>query len=247
MTQLAQLSEAEIEERFVMRGQRPVAFMLAGFAKEGVQFSVYFEGGQQMFLTTLLAVKPERGLLVFDCSGSVESNRRIQSSDRIVFVGTPGGIRVQFAAGRVSEMIYGGSKAFSVALPTSLFRLQRREYFRIEVPRAKALQFAGRVPGGGVLSCSVRDVSVAGIGLAGSHLPDGLGVGVVLQNGHFSLPGDEREFFFSASVRYLLEREARAGVRQWRIGLQFIDLPAGEENRLQRYIARLERERHELL
>lgn len=247
MTQFAQLSEDEIEDRFITRGERPVAFMLAGFAKEGVQFSVNFGGGQEMFLTTLLAVKAERGLLIFDCSGSAESNRRILMSERNVFVGAPGGIRVQFAIGRVSEMIYGGSKAFSAALPVSLFRLQRREFFRIEVPRAKPLPFAGRMPDGGLLVANVHDLSVAGIGLIATRLPDGLAVGNELANCHFSLAGDDHEFFFSATVRYQIEREARGGLRQWRIGLQFKALPLADEKRLQRTIARLERERHELL
>lgn len=69
MSQIAQLSEAEIEERFHITGTRPVAFMLAGFAKDNEQFSVMFQAGQEMYLTTLLAVKPEKGLFIFDCSG----------------------------------------------------------------------------------------------------------------------------------------------------------------------------------
>ncbi|MBP5987431.1 MAG: hypothetical protein KA538_09620 [Azonexus sp.] len=53
--------------------------------------------------------------------------------------------------------------------------------------------------------------------------------------------------FFRASVRHITACESRAGIRQWRIGLQFADLPGNAENRIQRYIARLERERHELI
>ena len=54
MSQIAQLSEAEIEERFHITGTRPVAFMLAGFAKDNEQFSVMFQAGQEMYLTTLI-------------------------------------------------------------------------------------------------------------------------------------------------------------------------------------------------
>jgi len=35
-------------------------------------------------------------------------------------------------------------------------------------------------------------------------------------------------------------------VRHWRLGLAFKKLPVNDENRIQRYIGRLERERHEL-
>jgi c-di-GMP-binding flagellar brake protein YcgR len=49
-----------------------------------------------------------------------------------------------------------------------------------------------------------------------------------------------------AAVRHITAQETRAGVTQFRLGLQFSNLPRAEENRLQRYIAHLELERHEL-
>ena len=52
MTQLSQLSEAEIEARFHITGARPVGFLLAGYAKESVQFSIQFGAGADLFLTT---------------------------------------------------------------------------------------------------------------------------------------------------------------------------------------------------
>jgi len=246
MSQIAQLSEAEIEARFHVSGTRPVAFMLAGFAKESEQFSVMFQAGQEMFLTTLLAVMPEKGLFIFDCSGSAETNHKLLASERNVFVGRPDGIRVQFATGRVTALIYAGSQAFSVALPNYIVRLQRREFFRIATPRAKPLQFFGRLPEGALLKQPAHDISVAGIGLTAAMLPDGLVAGQLLENCRVSLPEDERDLSFSATVSHLSELEARSGIRQWRVGLQFNKLPTADENCIQRYIARLERERHEL-
>jgi len=245
MSQLAQLSEAEIEERFHITGERPVAFMLAGFVRDGDGFTVQSDG--DFFLTTLLAVQPERGVLIFDCSGSMESNRRLLQSQRNVFVARPGGIHVQFSTGPAHEVVYSGAKAFATGLPKYVVRLQRRESFRVQTPRVRPLQFFGRLPNGSLLNLQVHDISVTGIGLFGANLPDGLAVGMVLPNCHFSLPEDEHELFFSATLRHLSERESRAGIRQWHIGLQFNDLPTAAQNRIQRYIDKLERERRELL
>lgn len=246
MSQIAQLSEAEIEEKFHITGTRPVAFLLGGYVRTNDQFSVSF-GGEDMMLTTLLHVQPERNLLVFDCSGSDDINRRFQQSVRNVFAGRPGGIHVQFTTGRASEMIYGGSKAFSVALPKHVVRLQRRDTFRIETPRGKPLQFFGRLASGNLLTLPVHDISVAGLGMTALSLQDGLAPGDRLENCHFALPEDEHELFFSATVRHITAQIGRTGVQQWRIGLHFENMPAIEENRIQRYIARVERERHELL
>ena len=246
MSQIAQLSEAEIEERFHITGTRPVAFMLAGFAKDNEQFSVMFQAGQEMYLTTLLAVKPDKGLFIFDCSGGAETNRKLLASERNVFVGRPDGIRVQFTTGAVSELVFAGSKAFAVALPKFVVRLQRREFFRIATPRAKPLQFFGRLSEGVSLQLSLHDISVAGAGLTAASLPDGLTSGQVLENCHFSLPGDDRDLFFDATLNHVSEHEVRPGIRQWRFGIAFKKLPINDENRIQRYIGRLERERHDM-
>lgn len=244
MSQLAQLSEAEIEERFHITGERPVAFMLTGFVRDGEGFTVQSDG--DFFLTTLLAVQAEKGVLIFDCSGSTESNRRLLQSQRNVFVARPGGIHVQFTTGPAQEVIYSGAKAFATGVPKFIVRLQRRESFRAQTPRARPLQFFGRLPDGRLLNLPVHDISVTGIGLSGANLPDGLAAGMVLPNCHFALPEDENELFFSATLRHLSERESRAGVRQWHLGLQFNDLPTAAQNRVQRYIDKLERERREL-
>lgn len=246
MSQLAQLSEAEIEERFHIPSRTAIQFMLAGFARERESFSVQFGSAQEMFLTTLLAVEPENERLILDCSGSPETNRHFLASERNIFVGRPGGIQLHFATGQATELSYQGAKAFAVKLPKVLVRLQRRDYFRIETPRVRPLEFFARLPGGALLSMPAHDISVAGIGLSAGILPDGLVPGSLLANCRFSLPDENTDLFFSATLRHLTELEARSGHRQWRFGLQFNDLSLGDANHIQRYIVRVEHERREL-
>jgi flagellar brake protein len=246
MTQIAQLSEAEIEERFHITGRTAIQFMLIGFARERDSFSVQYNAGKELFLTTLLGVQPEKERLVFDCSGSAETNRHFLDSDHSIFVGRPGGIQVQFTTGPAVEITYEGAKAFAVALPKVLVRLQRREYFRIETPRVKPLQFFARQASGEMLNLPAHDISVSGIGVIASTLPEGLALGMEFGNCRLLLPEDAHDLFFAATVRHLTELEARSGTRHWRIGLEFKSLPISDENRIQRYIARIEHERHEL-
>ena len=244
MSQIAQLSQAEIEERFYISGQRTVAFTLAGYAREAVPFSVLF--GDELFVTTLLAASAESKQLVFDCSGAESLNRLLLAAEHCSFSGRPGGIQVQFAAGRVSEVRYEGGRAFAVGLPDHLVRVQRRDSFRIATPRANPLRFFGRTPAGAAVDLPAFDISVTGIGLLAASDPQALVPGMLLERCHFHLPDDKHEMFFAAMVQHVTEREVKSGAHQWRIGLRFVDLPAGEEARIQRYIARLERERHEL-
>lgn len=245
MSQIAQLSEAEIEARFHITGRTSVQFTLAGYARNSESFSVQFGAGES-FLSVLLDVDVDEGELIFDCSGSSETNRRFLDSDRVVFVGRPGGVPVQFETGRAREVSLRGGKAFAVDLPSRLIRLQRREYFRVETPRVKPLMFFGRLPGGALLKLPAHDISVSGIGLNADALPDDLVMESVLENCHLMLPGETKELFFAAIVRRIVEMETRSGTRYWRVGLEFRNLSTGDETRIQRYIDRLERERREL-
>lgn len=246
MTQLAQLSEAEIEDRFHVVSKTAIQFLLANYAKQAAPFSVQFNAGKEFFLTTLLAVQPDSGRLIFDCSGSPESNRRFVDSERNVFVARPGGIQVQFSTGPASEVHFQGAPAFVVDLPKLLLRLQRREQFRIETSLVRPLELFARLPGGASLSLPAHDISVSGIGLTASALPPGLARGVLLEGCRFALPEETRALFFAASVRHCTELEPRTGYRQWRLGLQFEHLAQSDEKRIQRYIIRIEHERREL-
>ena len=225
MSQFDQMSDAEIDARFRISGPKPVAFLLAGYVKAREPFSVHFQHGEEMFLSTLLDAQADKKRLVFDCSGSQETNRRVLAAEKISFSGRPGGVPVHFSSGAVSEITFEGDKAFAVALPEFVVRLQRREHFRIETPRVNPLILFTRAPDGQLLKLAAHDISVSGIGLDAPELPAGIEIGMELPNCHFALPGESRELFFSATVRNYFQFTSRSGAVFWRIGLQFKDLP----------------------
>ncbi len=245
MTQITQLSESEIEERFHITGPTAILFTLAGHAAHKESFTVQFAEGREHFLTNVLAVDEENGRLIIDCSGSADLNRQFPQSKRNVFVARPGGIHVQFSTGPARLVSFEGAPAFSIALPKFIMRLQRREFFRIETPHVKPLIFHARLHDTSLLSLPAHDISVDGIGLTAGRDP-GLSQGLTLSNCHFVLPEDDHEVFLQAVVRHSTTQELRTGLSQWRIGLKFSGLPHADENRLQRYIAHVELERHEL-
>jgi c-di-GMP-binding flagellar brake protein YcgR len=246
MHQIAQLSESEIEERFHITAPTAIVFLLAGFAEQKESFTVQFAEGREHFLTTLLAVDEENAQLIIDCSGSIDLNQQFPQSRRNYFVARPAGIQVQFSSGPARLISFEGAPAFAVALPAFIMRLQRREFFRIETAHVNPLLFHARLPDQSLLTLPAHDLSVAGIGLVSERDP-AFSQGLDLKNCHFRLPDEGRAISLQATVRHSTMVMLRAGVSQWRIGLQFSGLPSAEENRLQRYIAQLELERHELV
>lgn len=250
MSQLAQLSEAEIDDRYRVTGKTAIQFMLAGFAKARENFTVQFQPATDSFLTSLLEVDAAKGRLIVDCSGSSDINRAFAASTRNLFVGRPGGVPVRFLTGPAVPISYQGSPAFAVAIPDSVIRMQRREYFRVDTPRIRPLMFTGyyRTPDDEPVEMTlpVHDISVSGLGLNAEQMPEGIEFGTQLENCRVQLPEETRDLTFNATVRRVVEIESRSGIHYWRVGIQFNRIPAGDETRIQRYIAKIERERHEL-
>ena len=245
MSALVRLSESEFEERVQITGQRPIQFLLAGLAEHHAPFTIHLQPGEAHFNTMLLAAPPESGKLIFDCSGSQDMNRHVLMTEHLGFAGRPGGIQIQFSTARATEVIHAGARAFSVGLPKFVLRLQRRESFRIETPISRPLRFRSMLPSGNRLELVTHDISCAGIGLTATSLPDELAIGLTLAQCAFALPEEKHDFLVSCTVRHITEQATRNS-QQWRIGLAFETLPFAEESRIQRYIARVEHERHEV-
>ncbi|HPT48635.1 MAG TPA: flagellar brake protein [Accumulibacter sp.] len=251
MSQIAELSESEIEERYYITARTAIQFTLSALANSNSAFGVLFgTAPDDHFLTVLLAVDTTIGCLIVDCCGSEEINQRFVASRRAVFLARPGGIHMQFTTGAAREIDFQGGRAFAVPLPERIIRRQRRECFRIETPRAHPLRLEACVPGGRTLTFDLHDLSVAGVGLNathGGHLEPCLETGLPVVACRLSLPGNKVDVRVQAVVRHFTALTLRSGVAGWRIGLRFAGMPHADEMRLQRYIVYREHEQHELI
>lgn len=100
----------QIDARFRISG--PAGGFPAGRLCQGADpFRFIFSTGRQMFLSTLLDAQADNKQLIFDCSGSQETNRRVLAAEKISFSGRPGGVPA--SAGAVREVSFEGSKALS--------------------------------------------------------------------------------------------------------------------------------------
>ena len=242
MSQLAQLSEAELEERFHITGRRAIALTLEGLARAGERFTVHF--GQELMLTTLLAANAERGELVFDRGGSEILNRHLLDWGQCTFVARPEGVLVQFAVEEVSPVSYAGRLALVAQLPPFILRLQRREYFRLQLPSTKPYICRIRRGAPQEKALPLHDISVGGVGI---HSPQPLDYEQLekLENSWIDLH-DSGVLAVTLEVRYVNQIESRTGRTLWHLGCRFVNLSPLNETLIQRFMARLEAERKAL-
>ncbi|WP_269532829.1 flagellar brake protein [Chitinimonas sp. BJYL2] len=223
-----------------------IGYVLRSLAQKPELISVYFDHGQFSYLSAILASDTKAQKFWFDLSAVDAINRALLRTDHIVFVAAPEGVRVQFViSGSVREDTHDDRPAFVANFPSDLIKLQRREYFRLNTPIGKPLICKMQHPNGKVLELPLHDVSIGGMGLwmSGAVELEQLDVfpGCRVDLGSFGVVE------ITLEIRSKRQVTRRDGTVQTMVGTRFVDLPRQVENVLQRFIAQLEREQHQLL
>ncbi len=223
-----------------------IGYVLRSLEQKGDLISVYFDQGQNSFLSTVLTVDPKAQLFWFDISGVEAMNRSFLRADHIVFVAAPEGVKIQFVLdGNIELVDYDDKPAFVAHFPSDMIKLQRREYFRLQTPIGKPLVCKLPQTSGKVLSLPLHDISIGGMGLwvSGQVEVEQMDIvhGCRVDLGTFGV------IDVTLEIRSKRQVTKRDGSVQTMVGTRFVDLPRNTENILQRYIAQLERERHQLM
>lgn len=231
-------------ERCTLRERREVLFELRSLIRHNERVSVSFDEGRRSFLTVLIGISEESGVLYFDIGGSDETNRAYLNADRSLFACTVDGIRIQFSAPQARKTKTGGDDAFAVPLPKSLLRLQRREAFRLQLPTSKPYVCRACRGTAREIALPLYDISVGGIGI---QVTDPLPFETLerLENCWIDLH-ESGMLHLTLEVRYVSSTESRTGKTRFHMGCKFIDLRPADESIIQRFMARIETERRAL-
>lgn len=236
-------SDEEIE-RCTLRNPREIIFLLRDLVKRGERISVLFQEGRQSFLTVLIDVSEEKKQLYFDIGGSDETNRAFLKAEQCTFNTFVESIRIQFSVQQCREMTLRGERVFAAPLPKSILRLQRREFFRLQLPTTKPFNCRIRRGTPQEENHPLYDISVGGIGIHSAKPIDFTQL-EILENCWIDLH-DKAMLNVTLEVRYVNALESRTGKPLWHLGCKFINLSPLNETLIQRFMARIEAERRAL-
>ena len=227
---------------YLLHSPREILAVLRQVVAQGDLVTIYFNSGKDFLLTTLLAVNDRE--LLLDRGSSEEMNRRALETGKIFCITRHDKVKLQFILTGVRETQHEGRSVFSAALPETLLRLQRREYFRLRTPITRPLpcdipvvMSDGSVQ---IYPHDVIDISIGGLSLQIDQVPfvpdqewpdctlDLPQIGVINT---------------TLRIVNIYETILRNGQPSLRAGCQFVDLPITAQNLIQRYIVRMERER----
>jgi len=237
---IERLSE-EQEKECRITSARQILSLLKHISEDGLRAVLYYDGARDFIITSLLDVD-ENGLWVEQGVDS-KKNLRIAETNKITLVSSLDQVKIQFYATGVSTETYQGYPAFYLLLPDSLYRVQRRENYRLVLPLNERLRCI--VPtnhNGDKIDVPVMDISGGGLRL----FADGEFVlGQNYQGCQIDLP-ETGVINFTMIVKNLVTISPKPGQTVRRVGCEFKHLDNASSVLLQRYVTKMQRLKSEV-
>lgn len=177
--QKTEFFESEEQEKYLLYSKAAINHALLNLSKRPETLTAYFNQGREYLLTAILAVLPERGLIVLEYSPNDKLNQQLLSHGRAICVARPENIHIKFSCDGLQQARFAGCQAFAAPLPENLYRRQRREFFRISTSIAYPVYCHIPRAGEDELILSVEDIGCGGIGLIASTLAFNPEIGAV--------------------------------------------------------------------
>ncbi len=216
--------------------------LLNGITEQHQLVTMIIHGGAEIVVTSILEVDDKNNRVYLDCAQNKLLNQRIIESDNVEFESSLDKVRILFSASRVTECIQDEQDALCIEIPRILIRLQRREYFRVNIP--PGLSNRCLIPlAGENYSAMLVDISGGGVALLDERKILQIDTGHIYQDCQIQI-ADIGLLQTSLQIRNWQDISLAPGKNNRRIGCQFIGLSPGMLTMVQRYIMHLERERN---
>lgn len=219
-----------------------VRHLMRTFARKGEKISVGL-AAKGAFVTVALEVG--ESFIIVDAAKDDGINRLLRGGGATAS-GRLDGVDVHFELGAAESCEHRGLPALRFGMPPRAHKLQRRESFRIGAPIAKPMECGVDQGGGQRVFATVVDLSLGGLCL---RLPSAgfFKAGALHRDCFMEIPGFGA-LKFDMEVRHVkLSEESGLGEAGALAGCAFVGLPAGAEQSLQKFMARMERDRRALV
>ena len=231
---------------FEVDSRREIVALLRAIGEKNQLIRMLVRGEADVCVTSILDVDPDSNIVYLDCSIDADQNRRILEAKRLAFETTLDKIRILFSTEGAQATTYNGGPALQMEIPSSLIRLQRREYYRMATPVSNPVRATIPLPpevGGGNAVVPLADISCGGIAILDNKLLLGNTIGQKYANCRIDLP-EIGVVTTGLRIRNSMEMTLLNNKTNRRLGCEFIDISRGNLAVVQRYITKLERERN---
>ena len=231
---------------FEVDSRREIVALLRAIGEKNQLIRMLVRGEADVCVTSILDVDPDTNSIYFDCSIDPAQNGRVLEAKRLSFETTLDKIRILFSTEPAQATTHNGGPALLVAIPSTLIRLQRREFYRMSTPVSNPVRATIPIPpelGGGSAIVPLADISCGGIAILDNKLLLGNTIGHKYANCRIDLP-EIGVVTTGLRIRNSMELTLLNNKTNRRLGCEFVDISRGNMAVVQRYITKLERERN---
>jgi c-di-GMP-binding flagellar brake protein YcgR len=198
--------------------------------------SVSVAGSRDKSNSAILGIKESRDCFYLDELSSRDAHDALVKNRKARIECRLQGMELRFACHLVKANTESGIALYEIAIPKAMFRLQRRQHFRLRL--APGLLIPVTIPSleGEAVTGEAFDLSASGLGafFRTRNVPSR---GLMLRNISISLPGS-RPFKTSIEVRFARLDSAH---HMLRLGGRFMSLDRKQERQLEQFLAEQQR------
>jgi c-di-GMP-binding flagellar brake protein YcgR len=227
----------EDESKFLISSSREIQLVLQAIAKNKTFVILYFNNEEHL-LKTLLLCANEKGIWL-DTSQNEEENAELLNCDAFTIVAMHNGAKVQFSCQRPLVAVYASQPAYFFPLPERIFRIQRRDFFRISLPTDVPLKCVIPPNPDNTYNqqlTTILDISLGGIALKCKESNVRLEAGALYPDCQIELP-EIGTLIATIQVKHLFDVNTPSGGVIKHAGCEFVHLDSNMSMLLQRYIA----------
>lgn len=228
--------------------RREIIALLRNIADSKQLVRMVINDGTEAVVTSILSIDEDESVVIIDVAPSQLQNQRILQSDNISFETMLEHIRILFFVTQIDSCAHDGLPAFQFAIPTSMVRLQRREFYRVLTPVSTPVRCTITIPhevdeASTTVVVSLQNVSGGGIALLDEKKLLDPTIGRIYKDCRIDLPGGSL-VVTTLQIRNAQDITLPNGKNIRRLGCLFVDMPKSMMGAVQRYITRLEREQN---
>lgn len=235
------------QSSFSIQNPRQVISHLLILLRHKCRLSIHFGAETEPCTTILLGINEDKNILILDVSRQETVNNQLLKASKLTFDTEFDGIKVSFGAPVLKKTTFKDEPAFSIPIPSSIFWMQRREYYRVKSPFTEAsycqivLELEDKEP----VNLKLYDISLTGFSMfnISKEISDLLVVGEPIVNQCKLILADIGEIAVSFEVcsKYMVNLDKQKKVQK--IGCRLINVTSQIEELIQHYMYHIQREK----
>ena len=236
------------ESDYLVRNPKLIVEYLTDILKKKCLISAHFGENNASFLTVITKLDPKTNSLNIDSAPTELLNKELLNSAKVLFRTEIDGIQVSFSGKNIKK----SKTAFEMPLPNVIFRLQRRQFYRVHIPLSHTGSYC-KIPyraegDAGAPFTQIATVKLADLSISGfAFLNPGTEFAGIFETGKsftecslYLHEGPHSNIGFV--IKNVTEIKMSTTTTQQRVGCLFTDVTPTFEPSIQCYMREIERQ-----